>query len=199
MFTGIIEALGTVRHIEDDRQNRRFWIESPFFSELKIDQSVAHDGVCLTVEGLNAEKGWYSVVAVAETLNRSHLKQWQAGHRINLERCMKADSRVDGHFVQGHVDDTATLIRIEDMDGSWGFTFRFAPHHQALLVPKGSVAVNGISLTVASLAEGEFSVAVIPYTYAHTNLSDLEVGALVNIEFDILGKYIIGYLERRNA
>ena len=197
MFTGIVEATGRIISVEDVQDNRRFFIECPFTPELKIDQSVAHDGVCLTVEGLQPDQNAYSVVAIEETLRRSHLRKWQSGQRINLERCMKADARVDGHFVQGHIDDTGTLIGLEDRNGSWLFTFRFAPSYRTLLVEKGSVTVNGISLTVASLKDDHFTVAIIPYTFEQTNLSNLKINDLVNLEFDILGKYIIGWLERR--
>lgn len=192
MFTGIIESLGLVSHIRDEGSNRHFRIASDISHELKIDQSVAHDGVCLTVVELG--DGWHGVTAIQETLNRSSLGDWSVGNKVNLERSMKTDGRLDGHIVQGHVDTTAICSRIEENNGSWHlhFTFDRAPDH--LLVDKGSVCLNGTSLTVVNPSDRHFSVAIIPYTWAHTNLGDLRPDGRVNVEFDILGKYIAKHM-----
>ncbi len=192
MFTGIIEALGTVRHIEKDRSNRHFTVESAISSELKIDQSLSHDGVCLTVVGLSP--GMHVVTAVEETLMRSNLGNWQPGSLVNLERCLPMGGRLDGHMVQGHVDTVATCLEVLETGGSWRFTFRYAPQPEHLLVDKGSVCLNGVSLTVVDPKDDYFSVAIIPYTWEHTNFRDLTVGQTVNIEFDIIGKYIARHL-----
>lgn len=187
MFTGIIEALGTVVSVEKENQNLNFWIESPISDMLKIDQSVAHNGVCLTVVELKSQQ--HKVTAIEETLRKTHLGQLQTGDIINLERAMKIDDRLDGHLVQGHIDQTARCIAIKPQGGSHLFTF----HHEAkehITIEKGSVTVNGVSLTVVHSQEEEFSVAVIPYTFKHTNLKHIRVGSLVNIEFDLVGKYI---------
>jgi riboflavin synthase len=192
MFTGIIESLGKVKKVEIDRSNVHFTIESPISGELKIDQSISHDGVCLTVVACDLQQ--HRVTAVEETLRRTNLGGWETGKLVNLERCMKLDARLDGHLVQGHVDDTAECIGIEDRAGSWFFTFRYRPTAEHLLVDKGSVCVNGTSLTVVAPTAAEFSVAIIPYTFEHTNFQDLRVGDLVNLEFDIIGKYIARHL-----
>ncbi len=191
MFTGIIESIGTVRRIEKEGSNVHFTIVSSISDELKIDQSVAHNGVCLTV--VAAESGAHTVTAVEETLNRSNLGDWQEGSLVNLERSMRADSRLDGHIVQGHVDDTAECIAVDSLEGSWYFRFRYHPTEAHLLVDKGSITVNGVSLTVVDPQDDTFCVAIIPYTYQHTNFRDLRAGSRVNLEFDILGKYIAKY------
>ncbi len=191
MFTGIIEAMGAVRKIRREGGNVHFTIESPVSEELKVDQSVAHNGVCLTVVAL--EPGAHTVTAIEETLKRSNLGSLEQGGLVNLERAMKADSRLDGHMVQGHVDATATCIAVDEQDGSWYYRFRYHPTEEHLLVDKGSVAVNGVSLTVVEPAGDAFSVAIIPYTYEHTNFRDIKEGDRVNLEFDIIGKYIARY------
>jgi riboflavin synthase len=193
MFTGIIETTGTVRNVEQERSNVHFVIASPFSEELKIDQSVSHNGVCLTVTAV--ESGAHRVTAVSETLLRSNLGHWRQGTLVNLERCLAFGGRLDGHVVQGHVDTTAMCTRVAEMGGSWRFDFEYAAHPQHLLVDKGSVCVNGVSLTVVSPGQNIFSVAIIPYTWEHTNFKTLKEGDLVNLEFDIIGKYIGRYLQ----
>jgi riboflavin synthase len=188
MFTGIIETTGSVEQLESEGSNTHFIIKSAISSELKVDQSIAHDGVCLTVTEVNGDT--HRVTAIAETLNRSSLSQWTIGKRINLERCMQAHGRFDGHIVQGHVDCTGKLERIEDRNGSWGLYFTHPAGETYLTVQKGSVCVNGVSLTVVESGETFFSVEIIPYTWNHTNLGELNVGDAVNLEFDIIGKYL---------
>ncbi len=188
MFTGIIEQLGTVAKTEKEQSNIHFTIESPISGELKIDQSVSHDGVCLTVVACG--DGWHTVTAVEETLSRTTLRHWKPGDIINLERCMVAGARLDGHIVQGHVDTVATCVAVAETGGSWRFVFRYEASPEHLLVNKGSVCLNGVSLTVVDPHEDVFSVAIIPYTWAHTNFHRLTAGMPVNIEFDIIGKYI---------
>ncbi len=192
MFTGIIESLGTVNAIERDRANIHFTIESPMAHELKIDQSVSHDGACLTVVEVGG--GWHRVTAIAETLRRTNLGKWEVGTLVNLERCMLLNGRLDGHIVQGHVDDVAECVEVVETGGSWRCTFRYRPSPEHLLVDKGSVCVNGVSLTVVEPHDDLFSVAIIPYTWEHTNFKTLRAGDAVNVEFDILGKYISRYL-----
>jgi len=187
MFTGIVEGLGKVLHVEEEGSNLHFWLESPFTAELKVDQSVSHDGVCLTVTDLNAGK--YRVTAVEETLNRTNLSHWEPGTMVNLERCLRADGRLDGHIVQGHVDTTGVLQHIEEQGGSWKLRFQH-DKNAGMTVAKGSIAVNGISLTVVDSNDDTFSVVIIPYTWEYTNLSKILPGMLVNLEFDILGKYL---------
>ncbi len=193
MFTGIIEAEGKVENIEKEGTNVHFTISSPISHELKIDQSVAHNGVCLTVTSLLENK--YTVTAIEETLIRSNIGQLKNGTSVNLERAMLQHGRLDGHIVQGHVDATATCVSIKEVEGSWYFTFKFDKKNAHLLVDKGSVCVNGVSLTVVSPDEATFSVAIIPYTYEHTNFNQLKIGSSVNLEFDILGKYIARYAD----
>lgn len=192
MFTGIIETLGTVRAIEKDQSNVHFTIESPISGELKIDQSVSHNGACLTVVALG--EGWHRVTAVEETLRRTNLGFWETGTPVNLERCLPMGGRLDGHMVQGHVDTVATCVEVLETGGSWRFTFRYAPTPDHLLVDKGSVCINGVSLTVVEPHDDLFSVAIIPYTWEHTNFKNLRAGDAVNVEFDIIGKYISRYL-----
>lgn len=192
MFTGIIEAAGRVERIEQEGTNLHFTIASSISDELKIDQSIAHDGVCLTVVAVDS--GRHTVTAIAETMLRTRLAQWKEGTIVNLERAMRPSGRLDGHMVQGHVDKVGECIDIQDMDGSWYYRFRYEAAPEHLLVDKGSVCVNGVSLTVVNPTEDEFSVAIIPYTYEHTNFHQFTVGAQVNLEFDIIGKYIAKHL-----
>ena len=186
MFTGIIEQLGVVKAIEKEGENVHFTIEAAFTDELKIDQSVAHNGCCLTVVAINDNE--YIVTAILETLNKTNLGSWAVGTKINLERCMVMNGRLDGHIVQGHVDTTATCIAIEDQNGSWKYTFRYTA--DLVTVEKGSITVNGTSLTVVDSKDNEFSVCIIPYTYEHTNFHQLREGDTINLEFDIIGKYV---------
>jgi riboflavin synthase len=195
MFTGIIEALGTVQQVSKEGTNLRLTIEAAIAPELKIDQSVAHDGVCLTVVSVYGDK--YDVVAVEETIKRSNLGFLKPGDTVNLERCMRLGDRLDGHIVQGHVDTTARIERIESLDGSWNFYFRYEPREGHITVPKGSVCVNGASLTVVESGDQGFSVTIIPYTYEHTNFKSLKAGDTVNLEFDIIGKYVSRLLSAR--
>ena len=196
MFTGIIEALGTVVLFSDEGTNRHFTIRSPFAAELKIDQSVAHDGACLTVVAVDVPAGMHVVTAIQETLRKTNLGQWQPGRAINLERCLAAGGRFDGHIVQGHVDATATCVQADDQQGSWLFRFRHEPGPQRLTVEKGSITVNGTSLTCFESTDDAFSVAIIPYTYEHTSFREIRLGSVVNLEFDIVGKYVAKLLGR---
>lgn len=189
MFTGIIEATGNITAIETYGTNKTFWISSPVSKDLKVDQSVAHNGVCLTVE--EVKDGAHRVTAIAETLEKTNLSKWQQGDVTNIERCLVMNARLDGHMVQGHVDTTGTCIKLRALDGSWEYTFQFPTQYAALLVEKGSVAVNGISLTVFNVDSDRFSVAIIPYTYEHTNMQAVTEGSTVNLEFDIIGKYVL--------
>ncbi len=191
MFTGIIESLGKVSSIQKEGTNLHFTIQSELAPALKIDQSVAHNGVCLTVVALSDDS--YTVTAVEETLKKSNLGQWREGDLVNLERSMKSDGRLDGHMVQGHVDTMGTCADIQVLDGSWYFKFHFPKDRQHLLVDKGSICVNGVSLTVVDPTEDHFSVAIIPYTFEHTNFKQIQVGDPVNLEFDIIGKYLARY------
>ena len=188
MFTGIIETLGTVSGMTKEGTNVRFEISSPITSELKVDQSVSHNGVCLTVVAV--EGNTYSVTAIDETLKKTNLKSWAIGKKVNLERCMPANGRFDGHIVQGHVDQVGKIEKISEQDGSWIFDFSYDPNIGNVTVEKGSITVNGTSLTCFNSKNGRFSVAIIPYTYEHTNFHALQMGDEVNLEFDIIGKYI---------
>lgn len=188
MFTGIIEALGSVEQITDDGTNKTFHIKSPITNQLKIDQSLCHNGVCLTIENITDDI--YEVTAIAETLNKTNAGKWKIGDMINLERSLQIASRLDGHIVQGHVDGTAVCTKRKDRAGSVEFTFRFKKSFAALIIEKGSICINGVSLTAFNVSKNNFTVAVIPYTFTHTNFSKLEVGDVVNIEYDILGKYV---------
>ena len=187
MFTGIVECMGEIKAIREEQNNIHFTIESPISSELKIDQSLAHNGVCLTV--VHVEGNQHIVTAIQETLDKTDLKSWATGKHVNLERCMKADGRFDGHIVQGHVDCTGVCLQVSDEGGSWRFTFQY-PESAGITVEKGSITVNGTSLTVVDSKHNTFSVAIIPYTYTHTVFGELKVGDSVNLEFDIVGKYI---------
>ncbi len=194
MFTGIIETLGHVADIKEENTNKHFTITSSFTNELKIDQSVAHNGVCLTVVGINGDA--YTVTAIDETLQKTNLNSLKIGDIVNLERCMQANGRFDGHVVQGHVDQTAVCESVEDENGSWVFTFTYDATKGNVTVEKGSICVNGISLTVVNSKDDTFSVAIIPYTYEHTNLQHVKPGDSVNLEFDIIGKYVARLLGR---
>ncbi len=189
MFTGIIEATGRVVNVAPGGTNLDLTIETNITQELKIDQSVAHNGVCLTVVEIDGSR--YKVTAVAETLQKTNLAGWKVGELVNLERAMKVGDRLDGHFVQGHVDCTGTCIEKKELPGSWLFRFRFPGEFAALLIEKGSVCVNGVSLTVFDITRTEFTVTIIPYTFEHTNFGTLKVGDVVNLEFDVLGKYLL--------
>ncbi len=193
MFTGIIEKKGIVTGLKNEGSNIHFIISSDISSELKIDQSVAHDGVCLTVVEVGA--GWHRVTAIEETLSRSNLSGWKVGGIVNLERAMLANARLDGHLVQGHVDTTGICTQAKTLDGSWIFSFQYAANTDYLLVDKGSVCINGVSLTVVNPSSDKFSVAIIPYTFEHTNFQELKLDSVVNLEFDIVGKYIARHLK----
>jgi riboflavin synthase len=190
MFTGIIEQIGEVRNIDQENQNIHFTISADFVHELKIDQSVAHNGCCLTVVSKTEES--YVVTAIQETLLRTNLADWQVGAKVNLERCLQYNGRLDGHIVQGHVDTVGICTSIEDQGGSWKFHFSYETID--LTVEKGSIAVNGTSLTVVDSHPGNFSVCIIPYTYEFTNFNTLKIGDKVNLEFDILGKYVAKWM-----
>ena len=187
MFTGIIEHVGEVVALEKEQDNLHISMRTPITSELKIDQSVAHNGVCLTVVGLHDDV--YTVTAIKETLDKTNLGQLEIGHKVNIERCMKLSDRLDGHIVQGHVDQTAICTHIGEENGWHTYTFEYEPS-QHITVEKGSICVNGVSLTVVNSRQHSFSVAIIPYTFEHTNFNELSVGCTVNLEFDIIGKYI---------
>lgn len=188
MFTGIIETLGRIKNIEKDQTNVHFDIESAISTELKIDQSVAHNGVCLTVIAI--EGNTHRVTAIDETLKKTNLGELKIGDLVNIERCTQANGRFDGHIVQGHVDVVAQCIDKKDQSGSWIFTFQYPYTATNITVEKGSITVNGISLTVVNSKKDQFSVAIIPYTIEHTNLQNIEIGSSVNLEFDIIGKYV---------
>lgn len=194
MFTGIIETIGTVSQLQQDAGNLHITVSSPISEDLKIDQSVSHDGVCLTVVALLP--GAHTVTAITETLVKSNLDQLKVGSVINLERCTKVGDRLDGHIVQGHVDQTATCIGVSDQKGSWLYTFRYDASLGNVTVEKGSIAVNGISLTVVDSLPDRFSVAIIPYTREHTNIQYIGIGDSVNLEFDIIGKYVARLVNR---
>ncbi len=188
MFTGIIEELGTITSLQRDKENLDITVRANFTSELKIDQSVAHNGVCLTVVAIDHDR--YTVTAIKETLDKTNLNDLDEGNIVNLERGMKIGDRLDGHIVQGHVDQTATCTAISEADGSWYFTFSYDPVLSNITIEKGSITVNGVSLTVVNSKKNEFSVAIIPFTYEHTNFNTLRVGTIVNLEFDVIGKYV---------
>ena len=188
MFTGIIESTGIIKEVIDEGSNKTFWISSPISKELKVDQSLSHNGVCLTVEEI--KDGMHRVTAIEETLLKTDLANWKAGTVINLERCMLLDGRIDGHIVQGHVDGIATCIDVVEKKGSWEFSFQFEIQFAKYIIEKGSITINGISLTLFNIGTDTFTVAIIPYTFEHTNMKTLKKGDLVNLEFDMIGKYI---------
>ena len=194
MFTGIIEAHGRVVELKQDKTNRDLCIESSISHELKVDQSVSHNGVCLTVTEVRGNQHW--VTAIDETIKKSALGLLKLGDYVNLERCMIANGRFDGHVVQGHVDQTGKCISVKDEQGSWLFEFEYDPAQGNVTVEKGSICINGVSLTCFNSRDSSFTVAIIPYTYHHTNFNSLEVGDLVNLEFDIIGKYVKRLLNR---
>lgn len=191
MFTGIIETIGTVESLQHENDNVHFELTASMASELKIDQSLAHNGVCLTV--VEVDENRYRVTAIRETLMKTNLSEWKPGTLVNLERCVALNGRLDGHIVQGHVDTVGKCESIEDQNGSWKYTFSY--QSEDITVEKGSIAVNGTSLTVVDSFPGRFSVCIIPFTYEHTNFKQLQVGNHVNLEFDILGKYVRKWME----
>ncbi len=201
MFTGIIETIGSIYALHSEGDNVHIEVKSDISAALKVDQSVAHNGVCLTVVAQSPATDTHTVTAIRETLLKTNIGRWAVGTKVNLERCLGVSARIDGHFVQGHVDTTATCTSIQEANGSWYFTFRFLPTPYRLLVNKGSVCIDGTSLTVveADNVSGIFSVAIIPYTHAHTVFHTYRVGTVVNIEFDILGKYVAAYLARNTV
>ncbi|MCX6294680.1 MAG: riboflavin synthase [Bacteroidetes bacterium] len=188
MFSGIVESLGEVTAIQKEQGNLHLTVKSPFTNELKIDQSVAHNGVCMTIVDIKNDS--YTVTAIGETLSKSNIGLLNIGDKINLERCLMVGDRLDGHIVQGHVDQTAVCKKVEETNGSWMFTFEYDASQNNVTVEKGSVCVNGVSLTVVNSQDNSFSVCIIPYTFENTNFHSFKSGSIVNIEFDILGKYI---------
>jgi riboflavin synthase len=192
MFTGIIETTGTIKQIITSGTNKTFWVESPVSNELSIDQSVAHNGVCLTVEEIQSNA--HRVTAIDETLQKTNLSLWEVNTAVNIERCMQMNGRIDGHMVQGHVDTIATCINAITKDGSWEYKFEFDPQFGPLIIEKGSISLNGTSLTIFNVKENGFTVAIIPYTYHHTSMQYLKKGDAVNIEFDMIGKYVNRFL-----
>ncbi|MBA3683234.1 MAG: riboflavin synthase [Bacteroidetes bacterium] len=194
MFTGIIETLAKVEKIEKENTNVHFTFSSAITSELKIDQSVAHNGVCLTVVKTDGKN--YVVTAINETLKRTNLGELKTGDLVNLERCMPANGRFDGHIVQGHVDATAKCIEVKDLNGSWEFVFEHEKHKNNITVEKGSITINGVSLTVVQSTSTTFSVHIIPYTFEHTNFKSIKAGSNINLEFDVVGKYVAKILNK---
>jgi riboflavin synthase len=188
MFTGIVEKTGTIKEVLTLGTNKSFWVASPLAAELKVDQSLSHNGICLTVE--ESREGMHRVTAIEETIDKTTAGTWDTGTIINLERCMQLNGRLDGHIVQGHVDCTAECTGIIQKDGSWEYSFCFPGKFATLVIEKGSVTVNGISLTCFNITENEFTVAIIPYTFEHTNMSSIQKGDQVNIEWDMIGKYV---------
>lgn len=189
MFTGIIETIGIVKEVISNASNRIFWIESPISSQLKADQSLSHNGVCLTVEEI--KKNTHRITAIDETLQKTNLGDWKTGTSINLERCLQINDRLDGHIVQGHVDTTGICIKRKEKKGSWEFEFEFSKKFAGLIIEKGSICVNGISLTAFDVKKKSFRVAIIPYTFEHTSISKVLEGDTVNLEFDMIGKYLL--------
>jgi riboflavin synthase len=194
MFTGIIETLGIVRNIKSENDNIHFTIQSTIASELKVDQSVSHNGVCLTV--VSIQDDLYTVTAIKETLTKTNLHQLKIDNSVNLERAMKLGSRLDGHIVQGHVDQIGKCISKESENGSWLFTFEYDPKKDNVTIEKGSITINGVSLTVFNSIENKFSVAIIPYTFENTSFKEINVGSIVNLEFDVIGKYVARLLQK---
>jgi riboflavin synthase len=192
MFTGIIESLGAVHTVDTRGANKTFWIASTLSNELRVDQSLSHNGVCLTVEEI--KDGSHRVTAIEETLKKTNLGHWATGDLINLERCLVMNGRLDGHIVQGHADTTATCLRRKQLDGSWEFRFEYPGKFSHLVIEKGSISLNGISLTVFNVKKDRFDIAVIPYTFEHTNISTVDAGSIVNLEFDLIGKYVTRFL-----
>lgn len=197
MFTGIIKCLGKIIDIKNNGSNKTFWIESGISTELKVDESVTHDGVCLTIEEI--KDNTHRVTAIKETLTKTNLDDWKIGYLINLERSLQMNGRIDGHIVQGHVDTTAVCIEKKILEGSTEFTFEFKKRFTKLIIEKGSICVNGISLTAFKVRKKKFTIAIIPYTLEHTNLSLIKEGSKVNIEFDMLGKYVNRIIQRKDT
>ncbi|MEI6124060.1 MAG: riboflavin synthase [Bacteroidota bacterium] len=195
MFTGIVETTGKVVGIHHDRTNINITIQTPVATQLSIDQSMCHDGVCLTVVKVDPDKQQYVVTAIQETLDKTNLGSWFVGYEVNLERSMRMEARFDGHIVQGHVDQTAVCSLVEEMDGSWKYWFQYDPGKQNITVEKGSISVNGVSLTVVDSLPEQFSVAIIPFTYDVTNFHNFKKGTVINIEFDVFGKYVAKLLK----
>lgn len=193
MFTGIIETLGEIVGVEHENTNIHYTVKSHITHELKIDQSVAHNGCCLTVVRIDGDK--YVVTAIKESIDKTNMSEWQIGSKVNLERCMQLGARLDGHIVQGHVDTVGKCISVENLDGSWKYTFTYDTNQPT--VQKGSITVNGVSLTVVDSEPGLFSVCIIPYTHEHTNFHTFQPGSLVNLEFDIIGKYVARLMESK--
>ncbi|MFK8056778.1 MAG: riboflavin synthase [Saprospiraceae bacterium] len=191
MFTGIIKALGTITDMTHEGSNIHVTVESELANDVSVDQSVAHDGVCLTITSASAKT--HVVTAIQETLDRSTLAEWKVGREVNLELAMQAGARLDGHMVQGHVDTTAECISVEDVDGSWNYRFKYEVHPERILVDKGSICINGVSLTVNDPTIDTFGVSIIPYTYEHTTFKNLKPGSKINLEFDVIGKYVVRY------
>ncbi|HWY37818.1 MAG TPA: riboflavin synthase [Bacteroidia bacterium] len=196
MFTGIIEALGKIEKLETEKGNLHLFCSCPFTHELKVDQSLSHNGVCLTI--IEIRGNIYKVTAIKETLDKTNISQLKNGDLLNLERCMPATGRFDGHIVQGHVDQTAVCIEKKEENGSWIFTFEYYPSEENITVEKGSITVNGVSLTVVNSQANRFSVCIIPYTFEHTNFKTLQIDQKVNLEFDIVGKYITRLMQLKN-
>ena len=196
MFTGIIETTGSIKDIFVTGSNKTFWIESSLSYELKVDQSVSHNGVCLTVE--ETRTSLHRITAIEETLFKTNLNNWKINDVVNIERCMQMNGRLDGHIVQGHVDTVATCIDVLTKDGSWEYTCVFDKKFGALVIEKGSISLNGVSLTIFNVGEDRFTVAIIPYTYEHTNMKYLKIGDNINIEFDMIGKYVTRFIQLKS-
>jgi riboflavin synthase len=188
MFTGIIETLGIIKDIQKEGDNLHITVASSITNELKIDQSVSHNGVCLTVVAISGDE--YTVTAIKETILKTNLSDWKIGDLVNLERAMKLGDRLDGHIVQGHVDQIGECISIKEANGSWYFTFKYDSKLSNITIEKGSITINGVSLTVLNSKDNEFSVAIIPYTFEHTNFKNFKIGTIINLEFDVIGKYV---------
>ena len=195
MFTGIIETLGIIKEIQKDQENLHLTVASTITNELKIDQSVAHNGICLTVVKINENE--YTVTAIKETIDKTSIGTWKTGDVLNLERAMKLGDRLDGHIVQGHVDQIGVCTNIEEANGSWVFTFEYDTKQNNITIEKGSITINGTSLTVVNSELNSFSVAIIPYTYEHTNFNTFKIGSIINLEFDVIGKYVARLNELR--
>lgn len=196
MFTGIIEAIGIIKEVISNGSNKTFWVESPLSPDLKVDQSLSHSGVCLTVEEING--GLHRVTTIDETLQKTNINYWKTGSIINLERCLSINSRLDGHFVQGHVDTTGICKKRNEKEGSREFEFVFPKKFAELVIEKGSICVNGISLTIYNVKKKSFCAAIIPYTFEHTNIKEIVPGDIVNLEFDIIGKYLLRSLSLKD-
>ncbi len=195
MFTGIIETLGTIKDIQKEQENLHITVTSSITNELKIDQSVSHNGVCLTVVAISGDD--FTVTAIKESIDKTNIGDWKIGDIVNLERAMKLGDRLDGHIVQGHVDQTGICKSVEESNGSWYYTFEYDANLNNITIEKGSITVNGVSLTVVNSKKNEFSVAIIPYTHEHTNFKDFKVGTKINLEFDVIGKYVTRLNELR--